>query len=265
MLESIYEDPFKYPGVEIVRVPTQDEDLDDDPFKLLKPQPKPDLTKFSVNLPKWEMPTSKPSSTSSSTSSSSTAPTATSSRGTSNRAENLRTFIKTFEGGYANVPGDSGGPTKAGVTLGTWQSLGHDKNGDGVIDARDVKLLQDSDQAHVFKNVWDTCKADQIQDTSIANILVDWAWGSGPTGIKRARLALGLPGGLQVDSRMLNALNNGDRRATFEKLKKAREQHFREIVQKHPEKRKFLKGWLRRNNSINYGSLIGSNNVEYFK
>jgi lysozyme family protein len=98
------------------------------------------------------MPTSKPSSASSS----STVPTS----GTSNRAENLRTFIKSFEGGYANVPGHSGGPTKAGVTLGTWQSLGHDKNGDGVIDAKDVKLLQDSDQAHVFKSVWDSCKAD---------------------------------------------------------------------------------------------------------
>lgn len=256
MLESIYEDPFKYPGVEIVKVPTEKDY--EDPISALKPITKQDITKFQVNLPKWESLVSAEKAVAERT-------TASSYAGTSNRAENLRSFVKSFEGGYANVKNDKGGPTKAGVTLGTWTSLGYDKNGDGVINSKDVQLLTDSDQAYVFKKIWDDCKADQIKDTSIANIIVDWAWGSGSRGIKRARQALGLPGGITVDSRMINALNNGDKKTTFEKLKKAREQHFRDIVAKDPSQGKFLKGWLRRNNSINYGSLIGSNNVEYFK
>jgi len=33
------------------------------------------------------------------------------------------------------------------------------------------------------KNFWDKWKADLIKDQSIANILVDWVWGSGKYGI----------------------------------------------------------------------------------
>lgn len=54
------------------------------------------------------------------------------------------------EGGYVNDPDDPGGPTKYGVTLGTMVRLGMDLNGDGRIDARDVKRLTPEQASEIF-------------------------------------------------------------------------------------------------------------------
>lgn len=42
---------------------------------------------------------------------------------------------------YTNNKKDKGGPTKYGITLATWRKVGYDKNGDGVLNEEDVKLL----------------------------------------------------------------------------------------------------------------------------
>lgn len=45
------------------------------------------------------------------------------------------------EGGFVNDPDDPGGATKHGITLATLRRLGLDLNGDGRIDANDVRKL----------------------------------------------------------------------------------------------------------------------------
>ena len=70
---------------------------------------------------------------------------------------------------YTNNKKDKGGPTKYGITLATWRRVGYDKNGDGVLNEEDVKLLTKDDFHRVFKqNYWNACKADKIQDQSVA-------------------------------------------------------------------------------------------------
>ena len=52
------------------------------------------------------------------------------------------------------------------------------------IDADDIKLLSTADAVSVLKqNYWNRWKADQIANQSVAEILVDWVWGSGKWGI----------------------------------------------------------------------------------
>ena len=88
--------------------------------------------------------------------------------------------ILRYEGGFVNDPCDKGGATNMGVTLATWRQVGYDKDGDGDIDADDIRLLTVSDAISVLKtNYWNRWKADQITNQSIAEILVDWVWGSG--------------------------------------------------------------------------------------
>ena len=53
------------------------------------------------------------------------------------KLETLWPFILSWEGGFANVPGDRGGATKYGVTISTWKAQGYDKDGDGDIDVED--------------------------------------------------------------------------------------------------------------------------------
>lgn len=54
------------------------------------------------------------------------------------------------EGGFVNDPDDPGGATNYGVTLNTMRSLGLDLDGDGRVDAKDVKALDRAQAVDIF-------------------------------------------------------------------------------------------------------------------
>lgn len=58
--------------------------------------------------------------------------------------------IVSREGGYVDDPDDPGGATKHGVTLGTLRRVGRDLDGDGDIDAQDVRRLSRDDAVEIF-------------------------------------------------------------------------------------------------------------------
>ena len=66
-------------------------------------------------------------------------------------------FSMQEEGGatYTNDPEDPGGPTKWGVALNFNRGAIPDKNGDGKIDAADVRLLTREDAMRIYRqNYW---------------------------------------------------------------------------------------------------------------
>lgn len=54
------------------------------------------------------------------------------------------------EGGYVNDPDDPGGATKYGVTVHTMRRLGLDLDGDGQVDAADVRRLTRAEAERIF-------------------------------------------------------------------------------------------------------------------
>lgn len=172
------------------------------------------------------------------------------------KIETLWPFILSWEGGFANVAGDRGGATKYGVTISTWKAQGYDKDGDGDIDVDDLRLITPQDAMEICrKNFWNRWKADQINDQSLANILVDWVWGSGKYGITIPQTLLGVKADGIVGPKTLAALNAQDARTFFYKVWQRRKKYLNDICVSRPVNYKFLNGWLRRLQGVQYGSL----------
>lgn len=166
-------------------------------------------------------------------------------------AEILKPFTLSWEGGFSNHPNDKGGATMRGITIGTFRSVyGQGKS------VQDLKNMTDAQWLYIFKKLyWNRWKADEIENQSIANLLVDWVWGSGTTGIKLAQGVLGVVQDGIVGPKTLAAVNSQDASTLFAKLWKRRKEHF-EAIAKKPGQSVFLRGWLSRLNGIKYGKLL---------
>ena len=178
------------------------------------------------------------------------------------KVEIITPFILSFEGGWSNNPLDNGGATNKGVTLKTWKSVGYDKDGDGDIDVNDLRLITDEDaMCKVLKpHYWDVIKADEIEDQSVANALADWAWHSGPkVAAKAVQIILNVVVDGKVGKKTLQAINGTSSVDLFDCIQRARMKMFYDIIDRNPSQNAFLKGWLRRVNSIEYGRLILNN------
>lgn len=164
----------------------------------------------------------------------------------------LAPIIAQWEGHYVNNPNDKGGPTNMGITLGTWQTVGYDKNHDGHIDIEDIKILSSEDFQYVLRKYWDSWKADNIVYQSVANILVDWVWGSGVWGIKIPQRILKVDDDGKVGNKTLTALNNYDQKILFTLIKEARIKFVEDLCNNHPDQNIFKKGWINRINSFKF-------------
>lgn len=174
---------------------------------------------------------------------------------TKSKIELLAPAVAKWEGGYVNDPTDKGGVTNMGITLNTWKLVGYDKDGDGDIDQTDIKLLNKNDFKAVLKKYWDKWHADDIQNQSIANILVDWYWNSGKWGIVIPQRILGLtPDGVVGPKTIarINELIQEDAELLFDKIWTARETFLDNIVKANPPQKRFIKGWKNRLNDFKF-------------
>ena len=161
--------------------------------------------------------------------------------------------ILKWEGGFVNDPTDHGGATNKGVTIATWKKCGYDKDGDGDIDVDDIRLLTVNDATLVLKKYyWDRWKADWIVNQSVADILVDWVWGSGKWGIIIPQRILYLKEDGIVGNNTLNAVNNVEPAKFHQQIKQAREKFLQDIVARDKSQSRFIQGWLNRLNDFKF-------------
>lgn len=158
----------------------------------------------------------------------------------------LNPIVRKWEGSFVNDPLDSGGATNMGITIATWKAVGYDKTGDGVIDIADMKLLTPDDFNLVLRKYWDRWKADKIENQSVANILVDWVWGSGKWGIVIPQRVLGVTQDGVVGDKTIDAVNAQNQKDFFDKIYAERVTFLNNIVKRNITQRRFIKGWLNR-------------------
>lgn len=163
----------------------------------------------------------------------------------------LKPFILKWEGGFVNDPADLGGATNKGVTIGTYKEY-RKKKGLPEPTVEDLKKLSDDEWIDILKTYyWDRWKADQIQNQSIANILVDWVWASGVHGIKKPQVLLGVKADGIVGKATLAAINGyPSQHELFDKIKQARLDFVNSICHSRPANEKFRCGWCNRINDF---------------
>ena len=150
-------------------------------------------------------------------------------------------ILRKLEGGFVNHPADDGGITNAGVTLATFRAtFGKDKT------ANDLKNMTDKQWKQIMKVYWDSCKADQINNQSVANLVVDWSINSGVSGRKGTQSALKLYADGIFGPKTLAAINAEPAKCVFCKIMEARKEFYKKLVEKKPSQMVFYKGWLNR-------------------
>ena len=168
------------------------------------------------------------------------------------RGESLYSlFERAKKSGLANDKDDLGGLTMVGVTYGTFEAYCRKK----CIKPTPFKLqtIDYSNWLDILKTLyWDRWKADEINNQSVANILVDWVWASGVHGIKRPQLLLGVTADGVVGKNTLKAVNEYDSEELFAGIVFDREQFIDEIVRARPRNAKFKQGWLNRIRDFKY-------------
>lgn len=157
--------------------------------------------------------------------------------------------------GYHVVKGDKGGPTMCGVTLSTYTDYCRRK-GVPRPGVEELKRLPYSHWSEILKSMfWDRCKGDLISDEWVAMAIVDWAWISGASIIRRVQRIVGADTDGIIGPKTLQAVNLRDSGGLFARIQGARRAHIEEIVKNNPAQGKFLKGWLNRIKSMEYGKF----------
>lgn len=155
--------------------------------------------------------------------------------------------------GWSDHPNDRGGATQTGLTLKAYTAW-RVKHGLSVPTKRMLHEVKYAEWLAILKEeYWDRWKADQIENQSVANLLVDWVWGSGEWGIKYPQTVLGVRADGKVGPKTLGALNSAEQSTIFAKLWKRRKHHF-ELLAKKPGQSMWLKGWLNRLNDLKFRS-----------
>lgn len=181
------------------------------------------------------------------------------------KVELLAPYIKKWEGGFVNDPADQGGATNMGVTITTFEAYCKLKAYPCPTVER-LKGLTEEEWIDILKTMfWDRWKADLITSQKVANILVDWVWGSGVHGIRIPQRLLGVKDDGIVGKQTLKAVNDADPDELFQAIFDARKTFLHDITdrsikryetkigRKATEKellkntnKRFLKGWLNR-------------------
>ena len=166
----------------------------------------------------------------------------------------LAPFILKWEGGFVNDPDDLGGATNKGITIGTFTEY-KKRKGQKAPTVTDLKNISDAEWHDVFKSLyWDRWKADEIENQSVANILVDWVWASGVHGIKRPQKLLGVTADGLVGAKTIAAVNAADPKKLFDAIKADREKFIDEICKARPKNEKYRRGWMNRINDLMFKS-----------
>ncbi len=166
--------------------------------------------------------------------------------------EKAHEFTARWEGGYVENQNDPGGATKYGISLRFLKQQGIDIDGDGDIDVADIKSLSPEDAVCIMRReFWDELGLGDLGKPLCARVIYDTAVNMGPFYARKLlQKALGVPAdGVwgQITRSAIRICNDKHTAVSMCHIRRAR---YHELVQKNAALGAFLKGWLRRVDSL---------------
>jgi lysozyme family protein len=162
---------------------------------------------------------------------------------------------------YENVPGDRGGPTKWGVTIGrlaTIKGVKLPKAGTSAYNrlVDDLKALSPDEIKAIYKrDYWDAVRGDDLPP-GVDFAVADFGLNSGPSrAAKYLCRCLGKPQSGTLNNDVVQAAHHADLDDLVNAYCDARASFLRGIVASNASQGKFLKGWLNRVSDVRKRSL----------
>ena len=149
-----------------------------------------------------------------------------------NPFEKAMEFVFQKEGKLSNDKDDPGGITNYGIILNTLKDAKVDINGDGRVDALDIRELSPDVAVQIYKDkYWNGLNANDL-DWTLAVVAFDTAVNVGVGRTNRW------------------VQQTVDRNEDYKYLLNLRTIHYLNIIQKNPVLAKYKKGWLNRVNDL---------------
>jgi lysozyme family protein len=157
------------------------------------------------------------------------------------------------EGGKVDNANDPGGITDRGISLRFLKDHGIDIDGDGDVDAEDIRHLNDEDVERLYSTFfWAAVHGDSFQQV-VASKLFDAAVNMGPgQAIKLAQRAVGADVDGFLGPKTWRAINDSSPRLFLANFVLQQNAFYSAVVKARPAAVEFLDGWTVRANCTAY-------------
>lgn len=167
-------------------------------------------------------------------------------------------FTLKWEGGFTNDPVDPGGATNKGIIQSVYNRYRRRKG----LDIRSVKNLTDQEMLEIYeKDYWDVVRAKYLK-SPLGLVMFDTCVNMGPSGsISRLQMALGLKVTGSWTKEISEVIHTCDAGAIALQICRLRFAKRYTRVKEDERQRKFLRGWLNRDNDLakEVRKMIGAN------
>lgn len=160
-------------------------------------------------------------------------------------------IVLKHEGGFVDNKLDKGGATNLGITFDLFKyyadTLGLFKNVESL-----KQMTVDQAELIYREEFWNNMRGDEFKDQQLANIVFDGFVNMGRRAIKMLQIEAGVVADGFIGTNSLQVINNANAKLLFQGYKDARIVFYKDLVERKPNQKIFLKGWLNRINSFTY-------------
>lgn len=156
-------------------------------------------------------------------------------------------FTLKWEGGYTNDPLDPGGPTNFGIIQSRYDQYRNDEN----LPKQSVKLITKKEYTEIYeKYYWDPVRAKWVSNP-LGLVLFDTAVNLGVGGaISRLQSSLRVPVTSKWTQAISDTIHSADQTKVALNICHLRIAKRYARVRQRADQRRFLKGWLNRDNDL---------------